>query len=261
MNKKLIIAGVGTFASGLGLGWVASYYVNRGKFQAQADAEIQSIKDAYAPYSKEGIYATPEGAALTLGFSPLEAEEIDEITALGRAKVNEILEENGYSPLNTPGEPDPITGETIVSSIIENSFKEVAEEALPMGSDEEDEEEATLPDRDPDHPYIISKLMFDHDETYDGNKSSLTYYEEDETLTDERETILNNIEEVVGIGNLNNFGLGSGDHNVLYVRNEKLQTDIEIVRDPRSFQEVVLGVKPGTDRGAGTPRRMRDNDE
>jgi hypothetical protein len=37
------------------------------------------------------------------------------------------------------------------------------------------------------------------------------------------------------------FGHGSGDPNVVYIRNEKLQAEYEVLRDPGSYEIEVLG--------------------
>ena len=116
-----------------------------------------------------------------------------------------------------------------------------------------------MPDRNADRPYVITLEQFMADGIHEDNKVSLLFFEEDGQLVDERETLVPNVEEVLGEKNLTHFGLGSNDRNAVYIRNEKLTCDFEVIRDSRSFSEVVLGVKPA--REASSLRKMRDDDE
>lgn len=147
------------------------------------------------------------------------------------------------------------TGEDIVNSIWANSARQ---EQVPVSATENEDAEV-MPARHPDKPYIITVDQFMTETLHDDNKQSLVFFEGDGTLCDERESILTNVEELVGQANLHHFGLGSRDRNAVYVRNEKLKMDIEVVRDDRSFQEAVLGIKPKEERVA--PLRMRENDQ
>lgn len=92
-------------------------------------------------------------------------------------------------------------------------------------------------------PYIIT-----HDEYFAAEKDydtqSLTYYETDDTLCDEHDRPMDEINGTVGDDHLARFGSGSKDKNIVYVRNERLETDYEIVRSPGSYLEEVLDLKP-----------------
>lgn len=92
--------------------------------------------------------------------------------------------------------------------------------------------------RTEDKPYIIT-----HDEFFEGEKdyqqSTLTYFEEDDVLADERDQPVP--EDTVGEDHLTRFGFGSKDHNIVYVRNDELQIDFEINRSENSYAKEVLG--------------------
>lgn len=94
-----------------------------------------------------------------------------------------------------------------------------------------------LPLRTPDKPYIIHREEFFADEK--GNsQSSLTYYAGDDVLCDEQDTPVFDYKRVVG---MLEFGKGSQDISVTYVRNEKLEAEWEIILDRGYFQTEVLG--------------------
>lgn len=93
--------------------------------------------------------------------------------------------------------------------------------------------------RDKRAPYIIHVDEYvTNDMEYD--QSTLTWYEKDEVLTDIHDTPIYNHREVVGELR---FGHGSNDVNVVFVRNDSLMTEYEILRDTGSYQEIVLGEK------------------
>lgn len=102
--------------------------------------------------------------------------------------------------------------------------------------------------RSAEHPYVISYDEYEEAEG-DFSQTSLTYYEGDNVLTDERDQPINDIDTVVGDNNLQ-FGLASGDKNIVFVRNHQLEADFEIARDHGYYSQEVLGVAP-PERGKG----------
>lgn len=92
--------------------------------------------------------------------------------------------------------------------------------------------------RSPDRPYVIHRDEFWNEEKgYD--QSTLNYYAGDDIMTDSDDTPIYNYQNTVGELL---FGHGSGDKNVFFVRNEKLKSEYEIIRDMDSFSSVVLGM-------------------
>lgn len=87
-----------------------------------------------------------------------------------------------------------------------------------------------------DDIYVISPEAFDEYENYDVH--TLTYYS-DGVLTDEQDNPIDDIDEVVGLESLETFGMYETD--AIYVRNDRLKTDYEILLDMRPYSEVVGG--------------------
>lgn len=83
---------------------------------------------------------------------------------------------------------------------------------------------------------------------------SLIFYEGDNTLTDDREHVVPNAEDVVGqvaLSRLIEGGPGS-DNGVIFVRNLKTMINYEIVLDAGSYSETVLGIlNSRRNKGAG----------
>lgn len=83
-----------------------------------------------------------------------------------------------------------------------------------------------------DKPYVISPDEFG-DSDYE--IISLTYYA-DKVLTDETGDIVDDVEDLVGYDSLNHFG--EYEEDSVFVRNDALSTDYEILLDPRNYSDV-----------------------
>ena len=122
--------------------------------------------------------------------------------------------------------------------------------------------EAEIATRSETAPYIISKDEWAQNEKeYD--QVELTYFAGDDTLADEK-AIIPDSDEAVGDLNLHRFGHGSGDNNILYVRNDRLENDFVIVKSEGEYAKEVLGLRHSDDYGrhAGSrkERRYRGDD-
>lgn len=85
-----------------------------------------------------------------------------------------------------------------------------------------------------DDPYVISPDEFG--DAFDYDTISLTYYK-DGVLANDWDEVIENIDEVVGLESLEHFGEYEDDS--VFVRNNRLKTEYEILRDNRKFSDVV----------------------
>lgn len=99
--------------------------------------------------------------------------------------------------------------------------------------------EAELNTRNPVNPYVLHVDEFMADEM-DFRQEQLTFYAGDDVLVDAQENPIYNWAEL--IGELK-FGYGSNDPNVVYVRNEGIHMEWEIVREPGAYSIEVLGLE------------------
>ena len=83
-------------------------------------------------------------------------------------------------------------------------------------------------------PYVISPEEFGDIEEYD--TISLTYYA-DQVLTDDCDEVIGNVDDIVGIDSLDHFGEYEDDS--VFVRNDRLRTDYEILQDTRNYFDIV----------------------
>lgn len=92
--------------------------------------------------------------------------------------------------------------------------------------------------RTKENPYVIHADEFNADEFGWSSQTTLTWYEGDQILTDSNDVPIYNPHTVVGELR---WGHGSGDPNVVYIRNERLQAEYEVLRDEGSYEIIVLG--------------------
>jgi hypothetical protein len=221
-TRTLNAATLGSFSFGVVAGVAAGFYFgyryNKKKLHAEAlEYAEEEIKTATSEMAEH--YRNKELALADQTKEPVE----------------EIIKEKGYSleDLRTdtvrpavearlPKPPVPILT-TPTNSHIWDYTKENA-------------------NRNPRLPYVIHKDEFDQFDMYEN--VSYAWYPIDEVLMDTQDnSVITNVAGLVGAENLERFGHGSGDPNVVFVRNNELRLQIEIVREPdKSYEEEVFGL-------------------
>lgn len=98
--------------------------------------------------------------------------------------------------------------------------------------------EVELANRNAARPYVIHQDEFMADEM-DFNQETLTYYEGDDILADADDTPIYDYQGLMGTLQ---FGHGTSDPNVVYLRNEVLHMEWEILRHYGRFEQEVLGL-------------------
>jgi hypothetical protein len=95
-------------------------------------------------------------------------------------------------------------------------------------------------------PYVIDKDEFQNECSHH-DKLTLVYYDGDDTLVDETKIPIppGGILSLVGNDALSCFGVGSGDDNIVYVRNARtgVETDFEIVRHDGAYTDDIQGLR------------------
>lgn len=90
-----------------------------------------------------------------------------------------------------------------------------------------------------DAPRVISPEEFGEIDEYEC--VSLTYYA-DGVLTDEVDEVINDVEGTVGQDSFNHFGEYEDDS--VFIRNDKMKTDYEILADLRNYSDVKKTHRP-----------------
>jgi hypothetical protein len=181
--------------------------------------------------SKEHIEASGEG-------QKDETYVPEKITDLDRARYKKVTRK--YTTVHTgDGRELPVAEDDAIEE--KDKYERMSLERVDSG----------------DGPYVITLEQFTEEcDHYD--KSTIYYYEDDDTLTDEGEEVITDVAVTIGDDALDNFGCGSEDPEVVYVRNDTYGTDYEVIRLSKSYAETVLGFEKEDGR---RPPRRRDADE
>jgi len=164
----------------------------------------------------------------------------------GRKEVKLVVVRGG----KTEPEPEQLTifevtetFEVDVEAATPEEAQEIAEEAIAVTvfrtTGDDWDYEAELATRTPERPYVIHQDEFVSCES-NFNQDTLTYYERDDIMADSDDTPLYDYKKLMG--DLL-FGHGTNDPNVVYIRNEKLELEWEVLLHTGSFAEEVLGVE------------------
>ena len=266
-NPKALI--VGALVTGVVIGGVAGYLISakrsQRKWQKQADEQIEQVKDHYA-----AVYKTDE--SLEDLAAKYDAEPSEEVVAERLLSPEEVAERTGperiaYNKVTPTVEPPvtPFVEQTVTEAIIEatmpvelNVFESTNPDTYFLYS-----EELVRREQRPDDPFVISQEEFNNNDT-EYSQRTMTFYEGDDTLADEQDSPinLNDRDKLVGNENLYRFGHGSGDPNVVYVRNTVLELDMEVVHSDGKFTKEVLGFDDELKHSEHRrPRKFRLSDE
>lgn len=85
-----------------------------------------------------------------------------------------------------------------------------------------------------ENPYVISPEEFGELENYE--TVTLTYYA-DGVVADDCDYRVEDADDIIGIGSLEHFGEYEDDS--VFVRNDRLKCDYEILRDPRLYSDII----------------------
>ena len=88
-------------------------------------------------------------------------------------------------------------------------------------------------EEDPEHPYVISPENYGEFEDY--SQVEFHYYS-DMVLVDDVGCIVDDISEIIGDDSLDRFG--EYEEDAVYVRNDRIKSDIAVFRDERAWKEV-----------------------
>ena len=208
-TRKINTHTMGFFLGGLAVGAVVGFYVgyryNKEKLKLEAFKQSEEeVAKIREQYQQKMVAATPKPSA------------------------EEIVEEKGYDkPQVTYDRPLPAP----VPGVVE-----------PEATKPEWDYEKELERRTKSEPYVIHQDEFVHDEN-GYNHVVYTYYAGDDVMVDEENGHpLPHADIVVGLNNLQ-FGHGTDDDDVVFVRNDRLEIEMEICRTQDSYEEKILGIE------------------
>lgn len=221
------------FSIGAGLGASVTYRVAKTKFEAELQKEIQDVKDNYRLLRKDD-YETPTDFVaknrpdeiVDVHLATLEIEKHAQLNA----EMTELVE--------------PYRNESVF-----NAFQAPVADAerLPDDANETLFEQLKAM-RSSENPYLVSVAEY-HDEVSHFEKVTVTYFAGDNVIAYEDDHIMLDPDDTIGLINLSRFGVMSDDASFVYVRNEKIHTDFEIVRDEGKYSEMMARINGTYDDG------------
>lgn len=221
---------VATGVTGLGVGTTVGHVITRKSLDRQFDALVGAI-------SQELETQDTINNELRVQIRQLETT-VNEIKA---DKEVVLLTNLPTVDHRLPHEKTSVIDEHVLGAISEiendrNSDMKVIRNVFDMPEDEWDYK-TEIERRDRSRPYIIHVDEYVGDEM-NFDQSTLTWYEGDSILCDSHDVPIYSPEAIVGELR---FGHGSGDPNSVYIRNEQMQSEYEILRYTGAYQEIVLG--------------------
>lgn len=247
---------VGAFALGAGIAGFFAYKWAEKKvtlhYEELITEEIEQARTFYSRLNKEGSFETPEAAVAAL--APEKAADAL-ISYSGTQKV----------PYNKPGE-------IVVTTPVEDPRPDVRNVFADRGDprDWDYVAEQRYREENPGVPYVISSEEFEENPDHH-EQITLTYFAGDEILADETDKVVEDIDQTVNVSSLSRFGEGSQDNKVVYVRNERISADFEILLSEGAYSVEVLGAVEGELKHSAirhpnrprtnAPRRFRERDD
>lgn len=263
MLDRIVIERIAFTSGGLAVGALVGIIVAKRHYAKIADAEIESVKDHYRLLRKEDMptpvpdFEEEDVKHRSIYVEPLDldpAEVSEEALTEMHIKVTEL---NYVAPNPEFDIKERIKeNKRIIRENRERVEKELAEGKIDIiEALDQTEEKAT---RDPELPYLISVQEFMDEKEF--TKLNIVYYEEDDSLVDDGDRLIPDVEGTVGSAQLSRFGELSEDPNIVYVRNEKMEVDFEIIKDKRSYAKFIMGFDPEDEEKGPKIRKMRDHD-
>ena len=194
------------FIGGVAAGSFVTWRLLKEKYIRQTQEEINEVRGHYRK-KKESEEVTVDSNGTT------ETNEKPDLIAYA-AK----LTKNGYIDYTNPKSLVKATGDTI--------------DAVVQKDNEESSDPVILNDPSYQPPYIISPEDFAIDDEY--TIVNLNYYI-DGVLTDEDDNIVENVDDVVGLENLNH--MGEYEDDALHIRNENYKCEYEILLSRRLYHD------------------------
>lgn len=168
-------------------------------------------------------------------YEQIAQEEIDSVKAVYAKRNPEVntkpdeeeLENNKYKADMAKLKPDLVN---YAAKLQEGGYTNYTEHSKKNTEEKKD-------DPIPDVPYVISPDEYGENDNY--TQISLTYYAGDGVLADDEDEVVDDVEETVGVDFANHFGEYEDDS--VFIRNDRLRCDYEILKDNRSFSVVTEG--------------------
>lgn len=236
-------AAAGYALIGVGAGLIAGYLwaekVTKTEYEARAKRDMEEAKAYYAKLHKAEEFQSPREA-----LTALVPEEEQEKLTTRMLEERAIKATQRYRPADIEVKKADIEDEPVEKNVF-------------VSPNADSDSTFDFDERDGKTKFVITKDEFMRNES-EYEQVTLTYFDGDDVLVDSEEKPVGDELRLIGDGNLR-FGYGSGDHNVVYIRNETLQLEFEVLKSSGNYAEEVLGFIQHSDRPR--LRKFRGDDD
>lgn len=211
MNCKIINAFV--FAAGAAIGSAVTWKILKDKYERMIQAEIESFKESYMACMDSITSSTDDDS----DESDEERPEDDPRQIKWEDLEDLCDEDEDDEDADEEAEYQAYEADRAAYLALANTYKK--------GGPEEVEKDVVK-------PYVIAPYDFGELDGY--SQIELTYYADD-ILEDDEYNIVNDRDRLIGAGSL--FTFGEYEDDAVFVRNEYLRTDFQILKDYRTYAE------------------------
>ncbi len=192
------------FLCGVGLGAGSTYFILKKKYDEQMNEESENLKAYYEDKYRVEDNEEPEETDISEVEFKIEDATMETVAVM-------------------PGEPEPNYDE-IVNKLNYNQYST----KVPSPIDGE-----VQPSK---KPYVIDMDDYNTDQSY--IKKIVSFFEEDEVCMDnDTKEIIENVAKDIGIDNIELINTEGNEE--IYVRNERLGIDYNIVAEPGSYEDYI----------------------
>lgn len=263
VTRRITGKNIGFLSIGLSIGVVGGFATGyvllnkrlRAKYDGVLNSEVEEMREHYHQrvISLENQAQTRRPLEEIVVERGYVAPGIDE-DALRRVS-------GGQKLVPVPDELLKDSGPVSVTNVFHTDYTQVGKDAPSVPEPKELGWDYAVETRRrvPGVPYIIHRDEFTQNEVAH-EQECLTYFEGDDVLADRQDSPIDTIDETVGLDNLARWGHGSGNPNIIYVRNEEQATDYEVTRDGGSFTHHVMPHLRHSSGRRERPQRGYDDD-
>lgn len=176
-----------------------------------------------------------EGSVTDDGALPIDVEHPGEIEG-NRPSWIDNEPEGGWveGPFMIDGSRTIVPAGSVEESRINHPSNVFNHDVTPWDWNEE------VANREGKEIYIVHKDEYDGEEAVGYTHSTVEYYQGDDILTDTDDSVVFDYPTHIGTDNLK-FGHGSCDPSIVFIRNDKLMTEYEVILNTGSYHLEVLG--------------------
>lgn len=203
------------FIFGAAVGSTVAWLYIKNKYEQIAQEEIDSVKEVFSSKERKG----QTGLMDLMMLRGATEEELNMLKSFKQKYQEPIAEKKTAHVMDKPDMAE------FVAKVKENGYTNYTDVV---------EEKKTKAETNEENPYVIAPEEFGEEDEYD--TISLTYYS-DRILADDDDEIVEDVKGVVGLEALSSFGEYEDDS--VFVRNDRLKCDYEILLDQRKYSDVV----------------------